>query len=225
MFLTSPVSWPIAWFLDTVFGKGEQDRSGIFSNNQLEALIRHHDETEKKGGHLGPDAARVAIGALKLDSQTIGAETMRAISPEPENGETDIEKAEVIVSHGMIVKWSAVKTIKIDESVDLAFLKKVKLWGYSRIPVISKADVGPWGEDEKNLQGGIDDWDGTRIYGFLHTRVSFCSYLCTSLQSARYLIDSLYINDRPFVLLTFASTLFQDGLSLIDIVRVCLVFN
>lgn len=175
MFLTCPVSWPAAWLLDTIFGKGEQNQSGIFSNNQLEALITHHDKTEKKGGHLGPDAARIAIGALKLDSQTIGAETMRALAPVPENEEMDIEKAEkaeAIVSHGLIMKWSQVKTIKIDEVVDLAFLKRVREWSYSRIPVVSKAEIGPWVGDEKNLQGGMRDWDGTRIYGFLHTRVS-----------------------------------------------------
>lgn len=182
MCLTSPVSWPISWLLRKIFGKGEQNNSGIFSNTQLEALILYHDETEKKGGHLGPDAARVAIGAMKLNSQTIGAETMRAISPDPEKGDMDVEKAEVIVSHGMIVKWSAVKTIKIDDLVDLAFLKKVKGWTYSRIPVISKAEIGPWVGDEKNLQGGMEDWDGTRIYGFLHTRVSHTLFAVLPLQ-------------------------------------------
>lgn len=166
--MTSPVSYPIAWLLDTLFSRKAQP--GIFTNDQLEELVRCHDRSEKQGGQLGQDATRVAIGALKLESRTIGAEMMRVIDPIPEGVEMDIEKAEVIVANGLVVKWSAVKTINIDEAVDDAFLQKIKSWSYSRLPVISKADIGLWVENEKR-PAVHEDWDGTRIYGFLHTRV------------------------------------------------------
>lgn len=174
MVLTSPISYPIAWLLDTLFSQKAQP--AIFTNDQLEELIRYHDRSEKQGGQLGQDAARVAVGALNLESRTIGAEMMRIIDPVPEGVEMDIEKAEVIVAHGLVVKWSAVKTINIDEAVDDVFLRKVKGWSYSRLPVISKADIGLWVENE-NKPTSHENWDGTRVYGFLHTRV------CLSLSS------------------------------------------
>ena len=52
--------------------------------------------------------------------------------------EKNVEKADVLVVHGMIVKWSAQKTVNADDVVDVAFLKKVKSWSYNRIPVIGK---------------------------------------------------------------------------------------
>jgi hypothetical protein len=177
MILTGPISFPIAWILDTLLGKKPQ--CAIFTNEELEELIKYHDRSERRGGQLGEDAARVAMGALKLESRTIGSEIMRAIPPVPENCEMDIEKAPIIVTHGLIVKWSSIKTINIDDLVDDAFLNKVKDWSYSRIPVISKAEIAPWVDDEKNLQQQIEDWDGTRIYGVLHTRVSLSLYCST----------------------------------------------
>jgi len=99
--------------------------------------------------------------------------------------EKDVEKADVLLVHGMIVKWSAVKTVNIDEVVDEAFLKKVKSWSYSRIPVIGKPSK------ESNERSSMQsDWEGTRIYGFLHTKVLRFIILLYSVQSLTSLIDS-----------------------------------
>jgi metal transporter CNNM len=177
MILTGPISYPIAWLLDRICGR--KDACSIFSNDQLEELIRYHDRSEKRGGQLGQDATRIAIGALRLESRTIGAEIMRVVDPVPENCEKDIEKAEVIVTSGLVVEWSLVKTVNIDDIIDRAFIKKVKSWSYSRIPVISKAEISAWVGNEKEMPimpGELEKWEGTRIHGFLHIRVSLLSY-------------------------------------------------
>lgn len=53
--------------------------------------------------------------------------------------EQDIEKADVAVTQGIVVKWTSVKSVDIDDVVDAAFIKKIKSWSYSRIPVTGKS--------------------------------------------------------------------------------------
>jgi metal transporter CNNM len=160
----------MGWFLDHFFGKKVE--CGVFTNDQLESLIKYHERGEQNGGQLGQDATRIMTGALKLDGRTIGNEMTRVVDLAPECCEKDIEKA-IVVVQGIVVKWSAVKTIKIDDIVNEAFIQKIKGWSYSRIPVISKADVGIWNDNQSKWE----DWDGTRIYGFLHTKVRVFSSL------------------------------------------------
>jgi len=120
-------------------------------------LIKHHEISEKHGGFLGQDATRIMLGALNLDSRKIGGEIARIPEVQSED-EKDIEKADLVIVHGMIVKWSAVKTIYIDEPVDENFVKKIKDWSYSRIPVIGRPE-------------GDSKLEGKKIFGFLHIKV------------------------------------------------------
>lgn len=161
MGITAIISFPIAWCLDRV--GGHRDAQELFTNEELGGLIRHHEKCEKNGGDLGQDTSRIMLGALKLDCRKIGGETTAV--PEPENRDQDLEKADLVVVQGMIVKWSAVKAIRIDEHVDEAFIKKVRGWSYSRIPVIGNLGKGREGEV-------VGEWThGTQIHGFLHTKV------------------------------------------------------
>lgn len=82
-----------------------------------------------------------------------------------EESERDAEKADLVVVQGMIVKWHMVKTININEKVDRSFMK-VRMWSYSRIPVIGQS------EDQENRDVvDLSDWNGTKIFGFLHIKV------------------------------------------------------
>ena len=163
MWLTCIISFPLAWLLDHL--SGSRDENGIFTNEEMAVLLKYHERSEKHGGMLGQDALRVMLGALKLDSRRIGGDI--AIIPEKnyDEGEKDIEKADLFVVQGMIVKWSSVKTVNIDDRVDMAFIKKVKGWSYSRIPVIG----GPQPKIGENYSQ--TSWEGKKIFGFLHIKV------------------------------------------------------
>jgi hypothetical protein len=86
----------------------------------------------------------------------------------------------------MIVKWSAVKTVNIDEVVDEAFLKKIKSWSYSRIPVIGKPS-----KEISERSSKQSDWEGTRIYGFLHIKVRSSPRFCYTLFNCSQLSQNL----------------------------------
>jgi metal transporter CNNM len=159
MFLTGILSYPLARLLDALFGKREDH--GIFTNDELAALIKYHERSEKHGGLIGQDATRIMLGALHLNSRKIGGDISR-ISEKSVEGEKDVEKADLIVTYGMIVRWSAVKTIGIDEPVDGTFIKKVKSWSYSRIPVVGV-------QTENSTE--VSSWDREQIFGFLHIKV------------------------------------------------------
>lgn len=112
------------------------------------------------------------VGVLNNDGRKIGGEIARIPEASFDDAEKDIEKAEPIITRGMIVKWSAVQTIDIDEIVDKAFIEKVVGWSYSRIPVVGKSLVD---ENETIIKAG-SDWDGKQVFGFLHIRVSHIRY-------------------------------------------------
>jgi metal transporter CNNM len=170
MWATCVFSWPIAKFLD--YCSGTTVELGIFSNDELAGLIKHHERSEEHGGSLEQDTARVMLGALSLNGQKIGAN----YSPSPatrshncSDKESDVEKVDLVIVRSMIVSWSAVKTVDIDEPVDRAFIKKVKSWSYSRIPVVGEAQV-------EQAESGINSsrnssWDAKKVFGFLHIKV------------------------------------------------------
>jgi metal transporter CNNM len=163
MGFTAIISLPLAWCLDRICGP--KDALELFTNEELAGLIRHHEKSEKQGGSVGQDASRVMLGALKLDTRKVGGEI--AAIPEPQDKEQDIEKADLKVVEGMIVKWSAVKTVYMDDRVDEAFIKKIRSWSYSRIPVI-----GTTGKERKHHRSDACNWsEDTRIYGFFHIKV------------------------------------------------------
>jgi metal transporter CNNM len=166
MWLTVIISWPLGWLMDLISSKSRKDEYALFCNDDLGTLIKYHERSEKNGGKLGQDAGRIMLGALNLDSRKIGGEIHMVPASSSEESERDAEKADLVVMQGMIVKWHMVKTININEKVDRAFMKKVRMWSYSRIPVIGSSD------DAEN-RGVVDlsDWNGTNIFGFLHIKV------------------------------------------------------
>lgn len=165
MWTTCLVTYPLGWLLDK--SRTKKDRVGIFTNDELQAIIQYHEQSEKRGGRLGQDTARIMLGALKLDSQRLGGDK-RQMS-QSVKVEQDVEKADSIAGEELIVPWSAVKTIDINDTVDDAFVKKVQSWSYSRIPVIGKVPpTSNHGKPSDETEG----WEGNQVFGFLHIKVS-----------------------------------------------------
>lgn len=162
MWTTCLVTYPLGWLLDK--SRTKKDRVGIFTNDELQAVIQYHEQSEKRGGKLGQDAARIMLGALKLDSQRLAG--YKRQPPQPVRNEKDIEKADSIAGEGIIVKWDAAKTVDIDDTVDEAFIKKVLGWSYSRIPVTGRQ---PGTNNGKGSE--TEGWEGYKVFGFLHVRV------------------------------------------------------
>ncbi|KAH6716281.1 hypothetical protein BKA61DRAFT_341098 [Leptodontidium sp. MPI-SDFR-AT-0119] len=161
MWTTCLVTYPLGWLLDK--SRTKKDRVGIFTNDELQAVIQYHEQSEKRGGKLGQDAARIMLGALKLDSQRLAG--YKRQPPQPVRNEKDIEKADSIAGEGIIVKWDAAKTVDIDDTVDEAFIKKVLGWSYSRIPVTGRQ---PGTNNGKGSE--TEGWEGYKVFGFLHVR-------------------------------------------------------
>ena len=63
----------------------------------------------------------------------------------------DPEKAAAAGVESLLTGWPMVKTIGIDQVVDQNFMKKLKNFPYSRIPVVSG--------------------DGKQVFGYLHIKV------------------------------------------------------
>jgi metal transporter CNNM len=165
MWLTAIVSYPLAWLLDTVAGR--KYGHGLFNNDEMAGVIKYHRLSEQNGGTLGPDAARVMLGALRLDSREIGGD-IAVIPANNIEDENDLEKADLVVLQGLIVQWSAVKTIDLDDVVDEAFIAKVTGWSYSRIPVIGNPESHEIKADSSSM---AYRWEGKQIFGFLHIKV------------------------------------------------------
>jgi metal transporter CNNM len=170
MLLTAIISWPLAWLLDLLSCKSQKDEYGVFNNDDLGCLIKYHERSEKNGGKLGRDASRIMLGALNLDSKNVGGEIRTVPRPSSDEKERDAEKADLVVVQGMIVQWHMVKTIDINEKVDKEFIKKVRMWSYSRIPVIGESQEG-----ENKEAAELSGWNGRKIFGFLHIKV--CAFL------------------------------------------------
>ena len=169
MWITCIISWPISKLLD--YCSGGKDEVSIFSNDELAGLISYHEKSEKHGGSLDQDTSRVMLGALSLDGHKIGAN----LSPFPNscsagssNKDSDVEKADLGVAHGMIVNWFTVRTVDINEPVDRAFVKKIKSWSYSRIPVVGEAQVE---QPHSGKARSRSNWDAKKIFGVLHVKV------------------------------------------------------
>lgn len=164
MILTGVLSYPLALLLDALARNKVENE--IFTNAEMAALVKYHEHSERHGGKIGEDANRIMLGALQLNSMKIGGSVPATPERPGEDSvdlEKDIEKADFVVSSGMIMPWSAVRTIDIDELVDMEFIRKLKSWSYSRVPVV--------GGQSETLNAGLS-WEGKHIYGFLHVRVS-----------------------------------------------------
>jgi metal transporter CNNM len=167
MWFTCIITFPMGWLLDKLQTK--KDRVGIFTNDELQAVIQYHEQSEKRGGKLGQDAARIMRGALKLDSQRLSGDSRKATQPATD--EEDVEKADSAVNQGTIVKWDAVKTVDINDTVDEAFIKKVQSWSYSRIPIIGKRPRA----NEDGRDSEAETWEGRVVFGFLYAKVCSAS--------------------------------------------------
>ncbi|CZT04985.1 uncharacterized protein RCO7_09155 [Rhynchosporium graminicola] len=163
MWFTCIITFPVGWLLDKLQTK--KDRIGIFTNDELQAVIQYHERSEKRGGKLGQDAARIMMGALKLDAQRLCG-NMKKQEHQSVPDEQDIEKMGSAAEDGMIVEWSLVKTVDINETVDEAFVQKVRSWSYSRIPVT--------GKDPEDIREGenihTEGWKGNKVFGFIHVK-------------------------------------------------------
>ncbi|KFZ20741.1 hypothetical protein V502_03020 [Pseudogymnoascus sp. VKM F-4520 (FW-2644)] len=164
MWLTAIISWPLSFVLDRL--TLPKERGYMYTSEQLAVLIRLHERQEKHGGHLGPDAGRVARGAIDLDGRTLEKSPLGAFYDNKSitDGAGDPEKAYHTTSD-IIVPWSAVKFIRIDDPVNEQFITKIKQFSYSRIPVVGNKDllaIAP--TDNGNAPSD------QRIFGFLHIK-------------------------------------------------------
>ncbi|RDL36069.1 uncharacterized protein BP5553_06681 [Venustampulla echinocandica] len=93
---------------------------------------------------------------------------------------------------GMTVKWAAVKTVDINDTVDEDFIRTIKSWSYTRIPVIGKR------ERKVNRP---DHWEGTKIFGFLHVKYLIGMDIRASDDGGhtRLLVKDLPLNPLPIV--------------------------
>jgi metal transporter CNNM len=162
MWLTCIISWPLSYLLDKI--SGSQPDRGIYTLEQLEILIKFHERVEKHGGLLGPDASRVMRGALDLDRRTLRGE----YQPSFGKGKAplaDVEKGEAAESD-ILVPWSSVRCISVNEEVTKELILRIKSWAYSRIPVVGNLKAG--GDESADCCG---DWNDQKVYGFLHIKV------------------------------------------------------
>ena len=166
MWFTSPISYPLARLLDKVAGRS--DGNGMFTREEIAAVIKYHDLSDNSNGTIGPDAARIMLGALNLDSRKVGGD-IAMVPAKNTDDEKDVEKADLIILQGLIVHWSDVKTVNIDDVVDEDFVAKVNSWSYSRIPVIGNPESHSAQSDPVAMDYR---WEGKQIFGFLHIKVS-----------------------------------------------------
>ncbi|RDW63824.1 hypothetical protein BP5796_10326 [Coleophoma crateriformis] len=162
MWITSPISWTLAWVLGHCYGPAAEYT--ILNNAALAVLIRYHTKNAKRGGELNSNAARIIVGALELNSCSVGG---AGISDErfgeKDSPEIDLEKAADGHIRGVITSWSAVRTVHPDEVVNAKFLKKILGWNCSRVPVVSEVRRQDGHQKPPN-------WASMQLYGFLHIR-------------------------------------------------------
>jgi metal transporter CNNM len=162
MWITCIISWPLSYLLDKI--PGRQAEKGIYTIEQLGILIKFHERAEKHGGLLGPDAGRVMRGALELDHRTLRGKCP-AKSGKDNAPLADIEKGQA-TKYDIVVAWSSVRYITINEQVTKELILRVKGWGYSRIPVVGDMElVG------NLLPTSCGSWKDQKVYGFLHVKV------------------------------------------------------
>lgn len=165
MWITCIISWPLSYLLDEI--AGQPPERGIYTIEQLRILIKFHERAEKHGGLLGPDAGRIMRGALKLDHQTLRG-VCQPISCKGKTPLVDIEKGEATKSD-IIVPWSSVRHISINEEVTKELILRIKGWAYSRIPVVGDPQAAS--NESAECCGA---WEDQKVYGFLHIKAS-CS--------------------------------------------------
>ncbi len=168
MWLTCIISWPLSYLLDK-FSDPQAD-TGIYTLEQLEILIKFHERSEKHGGLLGPDASRVMRGALDLDRLTV----RREFQPSLGKGKAPLADIETGEAGGVdiLVPWSSVLRISINEEVTKELILRIKNWAYSRIPVVGDLEA-----DDHESADSCGGWSHQKVYGFLHVKVASTQFL------------------------------------------------
>jgi metal transporter CNNM len=163
MWLTCIISWPVSFILDRIAWPCVN--RGIYTSEQLGVLIKFHERAERHGGHLGPDAGRIIRGALDLDGRLIQG-TNPTYCDKGKAPEADLERGNP-TKYDIIVPWTAVRLININEEVTVGFIAKVRGWAYSRIPVVGDDTVTACNAPAEPERS----WKGQKVYGFLHVKV------------------------------------------------------
>jgi hypothetical protein len=68
----------------------------------------------------------------------------------------------------LLVHWSDVKTVDIDDVVDDKFMSRVNDWSNSCIPVLGKHEFQKVEMDPATVEYR---WEGRQLFGFLHIKV------------------------------------------------------
>ena len=121
MWVTSPISWPIAKLLDCILGEHKLTR---FNNSQLKAIVDMHrlQSLDKDQGHyevneFGPEPDRVGLN--QLQARVIrGALTSK-----------------VATAKDALKPSASVYSLTCDTLVDQDKLKEIRNMGFSRIPL------------------------------------------------------------------------------------------
>lgn len=209
MLVTAIVSWPVSFIL-TNLGYGKKDRI-IFTNSELESIINYHDRSEKNGGRLGRDASRIMLGALQLDSQLIGYKVSGSQNLYCTDTQGDLEKEMSSDSISISTNWTMVKMVYIDEVVDEDFIKKIKSWPFSRLPVVGISHK----EHQKNTFLG--QRNKIQVFGYLHVKYLIGCDISERCGNRKLLVKDLPVYPLPIVQENLPIydllNLFQSGIS------------
>ncbi|TQS38764.1 hypothetical protein Golomagni_00720 [Golovinomyces magnicellulatus] len=161
MWLTALISFPTAYVLSYI-SKGSHSRE-VLTNEELKMFIKYHERSQKNGGMLSRDASQIMLGALNLDFRCIGDFLIEKADPRLPVRE-DLERAiPPLRSKKIVTDWASVRMINIDDSVNGAFIAKVKSWSYTRLPVIGMPKRH---QDLGSIHPG--EQESIQIYGYLH---------------------------------------------------------
>jgi len=110
MYLTAPVSWPIAKLLDKLLGE-EGGTHFLFERDQLTALVEVHED--KHGGILKPDQVQLLLGALHFGDKLV---------------------------KDVMTPLATTYMVALDRHLDFDCLEEIFKSGFSRVPVYDKVD-------------------------------------------------------------------------------------
>lgn len=114
---------------------------------------------------LGADARRIILGVFDLENKSVGdAKCMRSLT-KTDGPVKDLERPDDLAVQSLIVKWSQVKTVGINEKVDKELVKRLGKSPYSRILVVGDS------ENEERRWENSSLWKGNKIFGFFHVKV------------------------------------------------------
>ncbi|CCU81997.1 CBS domain-containing protein [Blumeria hordei DH14] len=199
--------WPVIWTCMLVTAI---DRI-VFTNSELESIIKYHEKSEKNGGRLGRDASRIMLGALKLDSQLIGCKVSGSPNLYSIDTQGDLEKEVSSDSISIFTNWTVVKMVYVDEVVDEDFIKKIKSWPFSRLPVV---EISHKEHQKTTLLGQRNQ---IHVVGYLHVKFLIGCDISKRCGNRKLLVRDLPVYPLPIVQENLPIydllNLFQSGIS------------